>query len=366
MIEKVIAFLKREVRSRRQKKALQRIWDDTLKYCELKPLSESQVQAIQAEWGGQIKEKISPRWHQLLYSMTGVFTPKYEPFEICTAVQNKFSPIEVQRTFDDKNLYRGLLSSFNIPIRVAECVKGVYYLPETNGMVEVSKDAYLKALGNMTNCILKPASGSDGGRGVISFDTKDGMVISSNETIKEFITNYTKKFGNNYCIERKIEECDNLSRLNPSSCNTLRIHTFRNREEGKCKFISAYVRIGKKGNVVDNAHSGGLCARIYKDGVLKEAKTVYPYRIYKETESGVLLDGYRIDNYDDIVETVLKAHSSLPMFDLMGWDVAVDKNGKVIIIEFNPNPDIRMEQCIFNDSCLLDKQEEIIKLVFNN
>lgn len=52
------------------------------------------------------------------------------------------------------------------------------------------------------------------------------------------------------------------------------------------------------------------------------------------------------------------------MFDLIGWDVAMDKNGNVIIIEFNPNPDVRMEQVIFGTTCLANKQDEVLKQVY--
>ena len=159
-------------------------------------------------------------------------------------------------------------------------------------------------------------------------------------------------------------EWEYLSCLNPSSCNSLRIHTFRNRQTQKIEFLSSYVRIGKKGNVVDNAHSGGFCAPVYPGGLLKKAITVYPYKTYKYTESGIYLENYCIDNFQNMVDTVLKAHSSLPMFDLIGWDVAMDKNGNVIIIEFNPNPDVRMEQVIFGTTCLVNKQDEVLKQVY--
>lgn len=42
----------------------------------------------------------------------------------------------------------------------------------------------------------------------------------------------------------------------------------------------------------------------------------------------------------------------------------MDKNGNVIIIEFNPNPDVRMEQVIFGTTCLANKQDEVLKQVY--
>ena len=119
------------------------------------------------------------------------------------------------------------------------------------------------------------------------------------------------------------------------------------------------------GQVVDNMHSGGTGARIYNDGTLRNAVSCYPYKTFNKTESGVNLNGYKILDYNKIIDTCIKAHSRLPMFDLIGWDVTVDKSGQVIIIEYNPNPDIRIEQAIFGESCLLENQEWVMHQYFS-
>ena len=316
---------------------------------------------------GGVKSKIkySTRWHQLLYSLTGVFKPEYEPFEVCIYVQNKLSPPLKQRYFDDKGLYRFLLSGYNIPERVAECINGVYYLPEKHGQEEVSYDEFISGISNIENCIFKPSVGTDGGRGVDSFATSNGIVKESGIDVKTYISRFVSQGGKNFCIEKKIKECENLQCLNPTSCNSLRIHTYRNKAEGNVRYISSYIRIGKLGNVVDNAYSGGICGQIHEGGILKGAKTVYPYKVYNKTEAGVDISNYKIEGFQNMVNTVVKAHSNLPMFDLIGWDVAMDTDGRVVIIEFNPNPDVKMEQCIFVDTCMKGHQQDIVKQALN-
>ena len=54
---------------------------------------------------------------------------------------------------------------------------------------------------------------------------------------------------------------------------------------------------------------------------------VYPYFKGNKTESGIDISHYKIDNFDKIIQTVKKAHSQLPMFDLIGWDVTIDRGG---------------------------------------
>lgn len=361
------AFVKgKDLRKRyMSKKVLDAIWKNSLKYVELKPLTKDQIGQIHAYWGGY-NIKYTTRWHQLLFSLTGVFRPEYEPFEICGFVQDKLSTPLKQRYFDDKGLYRMLLSGYNIPVRVAECVGGIYFLPESHGQREVTFEEFKKQLNNIKKCVFKPSVGTDGGRGVCLFETIDGVVTDSNATIDDFIQSLQEANIKDFCIERKIEECDNLQCLNPTSCNSLRIHTYRNRRLGVIKYISAYVRIGKLGKLVDNAYSGGICGQIHDDGMLHGAKSVYPYKVFTETESGVNIENYKIDNFKKMVDTVVSAHSNLTMFDLIGWDVTVDKEGNVVIIEFNPNPDVRIEQCIFDTTCLLGQQNDIVEQALFN
>ena len=77
-----------------------------------------------------------------------------------------------------------------------------------------------------------------------------------------------------------------------------------------------------------------------------------------------MLKGYHIDSFDKIVDTAVKAHSQLPMFDIMGWDMTIDEQGNVVIIEFNPDPDMRIEQVIFKDTLFGEYQEKIVSRVY--
>lgn len=171
-----------------------------------------------------------------------------------------------------------------------------------------------------------------------------------------------KEYKNNYVVERKIVNCDNLKQLNPSSCNTLRVHTFRNKSSQMIEFISAYVRIGRSGRIIDNASNGGIACRVIDGRLAKYGAVAVPhYEAVTKTDSGIVLENYRIDKFEEIVATAIKAHSNLPFIGLIGWDITVNENGEVVIIEYNPNPDMRKEQLIFKDTLLVDKQEEVFR-----
>ena len=330
----------------------------------IKNLSDKQQAEAIAYWKELTGKKIDTRWHQLLYSKTGVFTPRYMPFEIYNEMITRQNPSDrVKAWFDDKCLYRYLLRDFKQPKRIAECYEGVCYLP-SESIVEVSFGELVSHLSNISNCVLKPSKGSSAGRGVRLLEVNEGLVLGE-ESLK--LEDLLKSYNGNFVIEEKIEESECLSKLNPSSCNTLRIHTWRNSKKEKCEFISAYVRIGRAGKLTDNASSGGITCEVVKEGKLGNYPcSVNPYSVIEKTDAGVVMPGYLIYGFDEMVDTAVKAHSCLPMFGIIGWDICIDKNGTPIIIEFNPDPDLRIEQLVFRDTCLLDKQDEMIKEIFKN
>lgn len=216
---------------------------------------------------------------------------------------------------------------------------------------------------DIENCIIKPSRESSSGIGVKSLTVKNGIEQNSQEPIEQFLNRYK----NGFCIEKKVEECENLSKLNPSSCNTLRIHTYRDIIDGGIHFASAFLRIGRDGTAIDNANAGGMVAMVKKDGTLEHACTVKPqYQPIEKTDTGIIVNGYKVENMCKVIETAIRAHSCLPMFHIIGWDFAIDKDNNPVIIEFNPDPDMRMDQLWYHDSCLLDHQERVMKLVYGN
>ena len=92
--------------------------------------------------------------------------------------------------------------------------------------------------------------------------------------------------------------------------------------------------------------------------------TLKSYKRIDCTDTGITFKGYQIEQFDEMVAVAKKGHTNLPHFDFIGWDITVDKDGNVVVIEFNADPDMRLDQLIFLDTCLLDKQEAILSEVY--
>lgn len=323
-------------------------------------LSKEQQRQIQDYWIPICGKTVKTEWHQLLYSLCGHFTPAYMPLDVYNDLIAHWAPsFKVMAFFDDKNLYRYLFNGFKMPKRIVEHCNGVYYLPEESDS-EVTGQRVIERCFNIENCIIKPSKNSSAGIGVKPFIVKEGRMLDGSN-VRDFL----KSYRNDYVIEEMIQESENLSRLNPSSCNSLRIHTWRNAKDERVEFVSAYVRIGREGNIIDNASSGGITCQVKLNGRLSDnACTVKHYSPIVTTDSGVRLAGYLIEGFEEMKKTAILAHSRVPYFGIIGWDICIDANNEPVIIEYNPNPDLRIEQLIFKDSCLLDKQKSILKQVY--
>ncbi len=144
---------------------------------------------------------------------------------------------------------------------------------------------------------------------------------------------------NSYVIQEVVEQHSELSRLNPSSLNTMRIDTFR-APGSQAEIISAFLRVGGKDNSVDNVSAGGVLVGIHLDsGKLKEKALNFFHGsqalgIFKANPvNGILFDGFQIPLFDEVKQTTIQAAGWIPPA-LVGWDVAVGST-KPVLIEAN-------------------------------
>ena len=336
-----------------------RIWKKNVK---IKKLTKEQKKEIKCYYKDNFGISVTTKFHELLYSICGVFRKEYMPLEVISDVENILSPFKYAKVMDDKAMYDWTFPGIQFPERVAICCNGVTYRVSSEGdLIEIGQKELLNIVSDLQECIIKPSRDSSGGIGVQLFQSKKGVVTETGRTVKELLNSY----HGNYVIEKKVVNNENLRVLNPTSCNTLRIITWRNREKECIELVSALLRIGGPGAIIDNTAAGGIAVPVGKDGKLSNSGCIkHEYRRVEKTLSGVELKGYTIEHYSELVETAKKAHKYLPYFDFVGWDMTVNEHGEVIVIEFNPQPDIRLGQMTFLDSYLLDKQKEILTFVY--
>ncbi len=141
-------------------------------------------------------------------------------------------------------------------------------------------------------------------------------------------------FSKAFIFQELILQHEVLKRINYSSINTLRIVTYKN-QKNEIDILSGFIRVGRKGAIIDNAHIGGIVipfnketGKMYAEGLqlIDNGGGIF----YKHPDTGIIFDNLQIPHYMQVKKIVAKA-SVLFKFPLLGWDVAVTPNGPTIV-----------------------------------
>lgn len=164
-------------------------------------------------------------------------------------------------------------------------------------------------------------------------------------------------------MQEHLKQCEFLSKLNDSSINTCRITSIC--INGNVS-VSAILKIGKKGAVIDNWNSSYF---IGVDEIGNLATTAYDDKISEVTESdsGVKFEGLTYPNFSKLRKTVETFHKKyFPTLGILGWDVFIDDQQNIRVIEVNPDyPGVVGEQ--FCSGTFFKKQrDEIVNKILDN
>jgi hypothetical protein len=143
-----------------------------------------------------------------------------------------------------------------------------------------------------------------------------------------------KTMGNNFVVQERIVCSDSIRKINPSSVNTFRVMTYF--WDGKIQCAPVIMRIGRNGSFLDNAHAGGLFIAVNQDGTLhKTAFTEFKISFTEHPDTHVVFDGYKIDNFDKVIESAKRIHAAMPQLGVVNWDFTIDKDETPVLIEAN-------------------------------
>lgn len=223
---------------------------------------------------------------------------------------HKMNPESVQALFTDKILFAGALRQRGLASRA----------PRTFG--EFRDDTWSALVVEGGACVLKPALGS-GGTGVRRFATVQDAVGAAAP-------------GTRYLLQEAVRAHPASAALWSGSLNTIRVLAVRT-ADGRVVLPRAVQRIGRSTTgAVDNYSSGGLVAWVdIADGTIGPvmSKVDRPGRRLFEThpETGVQITGQRVPRWPETVQLVLDLMDAFPDAAHVGWDMAVSKDGPVVV-----------------------------------
>lgn len=258
----------------------------------------------------------------------------------CAMLNTVLSDHDYTCILRDKDLFATLLTEwgFNTPHTIA-CVK-------SKDDADVVAEQLFAEPGNY---FCKPLDGQCGG-GIFKLIVKaDYVEIDGQEMPLTEAKNWVKEqFAKDaYLIQSLVVQHPEISRIYDKSINTIRLVTLYDKKQDEIVPLSAVLRIGAHGNVVDNWAKGGLAVGIdMKNGMLKK------YAFYKQgcgtktlahPDSKVAFDGFVLPFFEEAMQQARDLHYRLRPLAVIGWDIAITLDGP-LFIEGNDNMEISINQ----------------------
>ena len=148
----------------------------------------------------------------------------------------------------------------------------------------------------------------------------------------------------NRIIEEVIVQCKEFSSLHPQSVNTIRVLTCN--LDNNIKVYSAFLRIGSNGSLIDNLSNSGLCAPIDIDtGIVNsDALNFVGKKLQFHPNTNIKFKGFKIPMWNEIISFSIEIAKKTPSLKIIGFDITINSNNEIIIIEANDKPGILGQQ----------------------
>lgn len=257
------------------------------------------------------------------------------PELISSIIEPVLTPAKYREYYSDKNTFLRILPPSFLPEYFLMDIDGLVYDSNYNIVKKENVDRIISELANKFDRIVIKPSRSSSGKGVqIIKKNKDGIFVDKNNI--PFSYDFIKHiYKTNWCLQECISQSDYMSHFNPTSINTIRIAVYRN-ENGDLQCLSAALRIGSLGSEVDNAHAGGKFCGILPNGKIGNyVCDVFGKKEGHFNELDFENNNWIIPNYDVVKKFAIDSAKKIIHHDLIALDIALDKNDKPILLEFN-------------------------------
>jgi len=298
-------------------------------------------------------------WLKIYGIVSGDWSPEYVPETIYYLhIEPRLNNKMFSKAYSDKNMYHYYVKDIMMPITLVRNVEGVFYEKYSNRPSE--KGRVINVLESYNRFIIKPSIESGGGRNVaLCVKYSDGYQMSGRhiKSVEEILNLYRK----NYLIQEVIESHPFFAAFNPSSVNTVRFLIYRSVVDETVKILHSVFRVGITGSITDNQASGGYACGLTKEGCLTGRAVNKKGDIYDNVNGVRLEKGLKLLKYDEMIYEAKKIAYFFPYSRLMGIDLCVDKEGRIVLIEINnQNNEINFFQML-NGPLFGDYTDEVIK-----
>lgn len=279
-----------------------------------------------------------------------------------TYLEDNLNPIRYRDYYSDKNVFDDIFREGTMPATVLRRVGGSVLSDADWSPVNSLKINDIVAFAAFDRLVLKPTVDTCSGVGVMLFEKMGKDYVAKKENVKltgDFLLSYSEDF----ILQEAIEQHPDLAQFNPTSVNTLRLLTYRSIKDERVHVVAGILRIGRSGEVCDNAHMGGRIVGIdLRTGVLGNyVCDQYGNRSDTWNDVDFCTGRYIVPRWEKALEFAAYVSSKIRHHRLIQLDVTIDKEGNPRLIEFN------VAGCGFwlymfcGQKCLGDYTDEVIE-----
>lgn len=284
--------------------------------------------AISAEYKKQIKDywwrfhcRVPTRWHEHYSSRNGLCDVRYIPEELYyTVIDRHFNDRKYYLGVSDKNYLSRWFPQAKQPRTIVRKIDGLLY--DADYHLTGFDDAIKSCLEHET-VVIKPSINTFGGKNIHFWARKDGR-----GELERAI-----KGGDDLIAQETLVQHEHLSRIHPSSVNTVRVMTLLFDQE--VHILSSVLRMGVDGSRVDNASAGGITCGIRSDGRLKDVAYARNGTRYDRHPQGFRFSEGMIPSFDKVIGLLTRLQEQMARFRLISWDVVIGPDGEPILLEGN-------------------------------
>lgn len=299
----------------------------------LPKLSKNEKDEIRKTWPSvHIYETdfISARVYKKIHG----FSPYYLSPCWYNEMRDHFNPRDQLYSLSNKALCDIYFPEMMFPEVYVRCLNGHFF---DRGMNYLSRHEAIGILKTHECFVVKPSIGTNQGFGVKKIDIGDSPNFDD----------IFRELGSNFIAQALVSQAPEIKRLNPSSLNCFRVTTMY--FNGKFDFSTA-LKVGKEGSFRDNWNSA-YWIKVGKDGKLSKYGYDYNVNPVEQTDNGITFEGLGMPRFNKMITYLEKMHKKLfPNCGVIGWDVTIDENYNVLIIETNlVDPGTNIEQFVCGD-----------------
>ncbi len=301
------------------------------------------LQKYKARWR-VLSPRIPKVFLRLYSSLSGVKSSDYVPDSLYfTHIEPMLNNREYSRSFADKNMYSLLIDKSLLPSVWLRKMHGAY-LDEDYKLVGDVDEMLEKLAGEQDRVIIKASVDSQGGKSIVMLESKDGgFFAGSVKVTKKWLEHH---FGDNFLLQQVVQQHSSYGAFNPTSLNTLRVYTYRSVTDESVHVLHSVLRVGAPGFVIDNVSSGGKACGVSSEGTLNGNIYDINGKGYRALNGLDSLKGTHLFKYEAVMDLAKQLAAKQPYCRVIGFDICVDENERVLLIELN-NFDVGVDMLQF-------------------